>query len=99
AERSRPFAGLEAALDQLAQGGGCRLAVCTNKLEWLSRRLLDALGLTARFVVICGADTFGVQKPDPELLRRTLDLACACVHDAIMVGDSMNDIAMAKALG
>ena len=40
--------------------GGCRLAVCTNKLEWLSLRLLDALGLSKRFAAICGADTFGV---------------------------------------
>ena len=49
-----------------------RLAVCTNKLEWLSVRLLDALGLSQRFVAICGADTFGMQKPDPEFLRRTI---------------------------
>ena len=47
-------------------------AVCTNKLEGLSRRLLDALGLTARFAAICGQDTFGVQKPDPEILRATI---------------------------
>ncbi|HEY7246309.1 MAG TPA: HAD family hydrolase [Xanthobacteraceae bacterium] len=98
ADRSRPFEGLEAALDQLSQCG-CRLAVCTNKLEWLSRRLLDALGLATRFVVICGADTFGVQKPHPELLRATLSLAGERVENAIMVGDSVNDVAMAKSLG
>ena len=45
ADHSRPFPGLDAALDELA-APGCRFAVCTNKLEWLSRRLLDALGLT-----------------------------------------------------
>src|SRR4051812_496604 len=39
ADRSRPFPGLESALETLA-GAGCRLAVCTNKLEWLSVRLL-----------------------------------------------------------
>ena len=66
ADQSRPFPGLEGALDELA-GDGCRLIVCTNKLEWLSRRLLDALGLCKRFDVVCGADTFGLQKPDPEI--------------------------------
>ena len=71
ADRSRPFPGLEAALDELG-AGGCRLAVCTNKLEWLSVRLLDALGLSKRFVAICGADTFGLQKPNPDFLRRTI---------------------------
>src|ERR1700760_1820071 len=37
ADASRPFEGLENALDELT-AGGCRLAVCTNKLEWLSQR-------------------------------------------------------------
>ena len=39
ADRSRPFPGLDAALDQLA-GHGFRFAVCTNKREGLSRLLL-----------------------------------------------------------
>jgi len=34
ADRSRPFPHLESALQRLA-GEGFRLAVCTNKLEWL----------------------------------------------------------------
>src|SRR5665213_403742 len=70
ADASRPFDGLEKALDEL-QAQGYRLAVCTNKLEWLSKRLLDKLGLSARFAAICGADTFGVSKPDPAILRET----------------------------
>ena len=44
---------------------GYRLAVCTNKLEWLSVRLLDTLNLTRHFAAICGQDTFGMQKPEP----------------------------------
>src|SRR4029079_12476356 len=70
ADASRPFTGLEAALDELA-GYGFRFAVCTNKLEWLSRRLLDTLGLSARFDAICGPDSFGVTKPGPASLLRT----------------------------
>src|SRR5262245_7813420 len=68
---SRPFEGLEAALDELA-AQGCRFAVCTNKLEWLSKLLLDQLGLSGRFSAICGADTFGVAKPDPIILQQTV---------------------------
>jgi phosphoglycolate phosphatase len=45
AEQSRPFEGLDKALDQL-HASGYQFAVCTNKLEWLSKRLLDALGLS-----------------------------------------------------
>ena len=43
ADCSRPFPGVEAALDEIAAHGST-LIVCTNKLEWLSIRLLDALG-------------------------------------------------------
>jgi phosphoglycolate phosphatase len=97
ADRSRPFPGVEAALDQLADKG-CRFAVCTNKLEWLSVRLLDALGLSPRFAAVCGADTFGVQKPDPEILRGTIARALGQTDAAVMVGDSMTDIATARAV-
>ena len=71
ADASRPFEGLEAALDDLG-AQGYRFAVCTNKLEWLSKRLLDELGLSPRFSAICGADTFGVAKPDPVILQQTV---------------------------
>jgi phosphoglycolate phosphatase len=98
ADRSRPFPGLEAALDVLA-GRGSRFAVCTNKLAWLSVRLLDRLGLSARFVTICGQDTFGVQKPDPDMLRQTIHAAGGEVADAVMVGDSATDIDTARAAG
>jgi phosphoglycolate phosphatase len=98
ADRSRPFPGVEAALDTLARGG-CRLAVCTNKLEWLSRRLLSALGLTDRFAAICGADTFGVQKPDAAILHGTIARAGGSSDLAVMVGDAITDIAVARAAG
>jgi len=74
ADRSRPFPGLLDALDDLAERG-CRFAVCTNKLEGLSLRLLDELKLSGRFLAVCGQDTFGVQKPDPEILHRTVTAA------------------------
>jgi phosphoglycolate phosphatase len=96
ADNSRPFAGVEAALDDLA-ARGCRLAVCTNKLEWLSLRLLDTLGLTRRFAAICGSDTFGVGKPDPATLRGTIGRAGGDAGLAVMVGDSATDIATARA--
>jgi phosphoglycolate phosphatase len=98
ADRSQPFPGLAAALDELT-ASGCRFAVCTNKLEGLSVRLLDALGLSPRFAAICGADTFGMQKPDPELLRRTIARAGGRTDAAVMVGDSISDIATARAAG
>jgi phosphoglycolate phosphatase len=49
--------------------------------------------------VICGQDTFGIQKPDPEILRRTIGAAGGDVRHAVMVGDSETDIATARAAG
>jgi phosphoglycolate phosphatase len=98
ADRSRPFPALDAALDTLA-AQGARFAVCTNKLEALSTQLLEALGLARRFVAICGQDTFGIQKPDPEILRRTIRRAGGSLEAAVMVGDSANDIDTARAAG
>jgi phosphoglycolate phosphatase len=96
ADRSRPFPGLEPALDEMARAGH-RLAVCTNKLEWLSRRLLDAMQLSGRFAAICGQDTFAVQKPDPRIFRSTVLQAGGEPYRAIMVGDSITDIRTARA--
>ena len=98
ADASRPFEGLEAALDDLG-AQGYRFAVCTNKLEWLSKRLLDELGLSPRFSAICGADTFGVAKPDPVILQQTVARAGGHIASTIMVGDAGPDVGVARRAG
>lgn len=98
ADASRPFEGLDNALDDLSTRG-YRFAVCTNKLEWLSKRLLDQLGMSSRFAAICGADTFGVSKPDPAILQQTIVRAGGQLSTAIMVGDAGPDIGVARRAG
>jgi phosphoglycolate phosphatase len=98
ADVSRPFEGLEDALDDLS-ARGYRFAVCTNKLEWLSKLLLDQLGLSSRFSAICGADTFGVSKPDPAIMRQTIARAGGELSSSIMVGDAGPDIGVARRAG
>ena len=98
ADASRPFEGLETALDDLERQG-FRFAVCTNKLEWLSKLLLEKLDLSRRFAAICGADTFGVAKPDPVILQQTLARAGGHLAGAIMVGDAGPDIGVARRAG
>jgi phosphoglycolate phosphatase len=98
ADESRPFEGLERALDDLS-AQGCRFAVCTNKLEWLSKLLLDQLKLSSRFSAICGADTFGVSKPDPAILQQTVARAGGHLASTIMVGDAGLDIGVARRAG
>ena len=98
ADRSRPFPGLQAALERLA-ARGCPLAICTNKVEALSLQLLAALDLAKHFAAICGPDTLGTQKPDPEMLRQTIVRAGGRPDCAVMVGDSATDIDTARAAG
>jgi phosphoglycolate phosphatase len=98
ADESRPFEGLDAALDDL-ESRGYRFAVCTNKLEWLSKLLLDRLDMSRRFAAICGADTFGVSKPDPAILHQTIARAGGQSSTSIMVGDSGSDIGAARRAG
>lgn len=97
ADLSRPYPGLLDAMDRLA-GDGWRFAVCTNKAEHLSRKLLAALDLAPRFAFVAGADTFDVRKPDPGHIRQTVEAAGGDVVRAVMVGDSINDIAAARAV-
>ncbi len=98
ADRSRAFPGAIDALNAL-DAEGYRFAVCTNKLESLSVLLLKELGIAHRFAAICGQDTFGMQKPDPEILRRTIAAAGGKLQCALMIGDSSTDIRTARATG
>ena len=61
--------------------------------------LLKELDLADRFAAICGQDTFGMQKPDPEVLRRTVAAAGGSLPPPIMIGNSATDISTAHAAG
>ncbi|MET3854996.1 HAD family hydrolase [Rhizobium sp. OAE497] len=92
---TKPYPGLITAMDNL-KANGFTLAVCTNKLESLACTLIDALGLTHYFAAITGGDTFPVRKPDARHLLGTIEKAGGTPERSIMVGDSFNDIAVAK---
>jgi phosphoglycolate phosphatase len=93
---SHLFAGLQRSLDVL-QARGAKLAVCTNKQEALSRKLLDALGVMPRFSALAGRDTFAVCKPHPDHLLGVIRMAGGAPDRAVMIGDSDVDIATARA--
>ncbi|GJD36813.1 HAD-IA family hydrolase [Methylobacterium aerolatum] len=98
ADTSHLFDGVVPALDAL-EAAGFRLAVCTNKFEGQSVKLLTTLGVADRFAVICGRDTFPHFKPDPRHLTDTIARAGGDPGRAVMVGDSRTDIDTAKAAG
>lgn len=97
-QESRPFEGMEAALDHLS-AAGATLCVCTNKREGLSRALLEGLGLTDRFAAIVGSDSVPAAKPDPGHLIATIRAAGGDLGHCIYVGDSETDLKTARAAG
>lgn len=90
------FPGVVEALDVLEGEGYC-FAVCTNKMVGHSVRLLEELELAQRFEAICGRDSFPWFKPDPRHLTMTIEQAAGDKSRAIMIGDSLTDIATARA--
>tara|TARA_R110000782_G_scaffold258088_1_gene347660 strand:- start:805 stop:1506 length:702 start_codon:yes stop_codon:yes gene_type:complete len=96
---TRPFPGAVAALTAL-RDAGCTLAVCTNKPAGATAEILGALDLAPFFAAVAGGDTVpGARKPDPRHLMHVLDQLGVAPGDAVMVGDSHNDVNVAKAAG
>jgi phosphoglycolate phosphatase len=96
--RTRLYPGVATALDRL-ESAGFILAVCTNKFEEHSVKLLRELGIGHRFVANCGRDTFAYFKPDPRHLLLTIERAGGNPAQAVMVGDSRTDIVTARNAG
>lgn len=98
AEESRPFPGVETALDRLA-AAGAQACVCTNKPTDLALLLLDQLGLTGRFAAIIGPDRSPAPKPDPRHFLTAIAAAGGDPKRSLMVGDSAADVDAAHAAG
>jgi phosphoglycolate phosphatase len=98
AVHSRPFAGTEAMLEDLA-ARGVRIAVVTNKPESLALQVLDELELSRHFAAILGGDTLGPghAKPAPDLILEMI--ARLGGGRAAYVGDTTYDVMAARAAG
>lgn len=96
--RTRPFPGATEGISHL-RAHGLPLACVTNKAERFARPLLDAHFGTDSFDLVLGGDTLPRKKPDP------MPLAHCCVtfgitpDQLLVVGDSANDVAAARAAG
>jgi phosphoglycolate phosphatase len=94
ADTSVPFAGVEETLADL-QAKGERMAVLTNKPHDMAVLLLDKLNLSRFFPVIYGAGRMSYVKPDARIFHDVVrDLGG---EPGIMVGDSITDVATARA--
>jgi phosphoglycolate phosphatase len=95
---TRPYPGVRETLVALKEAG-FRCAICTNKPQRSTEMVLDALDLTHHFGAVLGADAVRHRKPHPDHLEAALNAIGATPHQAVMIGDSINDVMPARALG
>lgn len=76
---------------------GLQLAIATGKSRRGLDRVLDETGLRPSFVTSRGADE-ARSKPDPLMLEQILAELGLSPRQAVMIGDSVHDMAMAKAI-
>jgi phosphoglycolate phosphatase len=95
---TRPYPGVPETLTALGEAG-YRCAVCTNKPQRATDIILESLGLAHHFGAILGADAVKHRKPHPDHLAAALAAIDAMPSQAIMIGDSANDVLPARALG
>lgn len=98
ADHSQTYPGTVETLEKLGERGA-GLAVVTNKLEALSRQVLDALDLTQHFKAIVCGDTLPVSKPDPAPALHACQILGIEVANSLFVGDSNTDVECARAAG
>jgi phosphoglycolate phosphatase len=92
------YPGASECLQQLF-GLGLRIAVVTNKQKHLAAALLQRLGLKDWIEVLIGGDSCARRKPDPQPLQVACEAMSVQPGQALMVGDSVNDVLAARAAG
>ena len=98
AGRSTVFPGGRELLSEL-HGAGVRLAICTNKPEPVTQRVLDEMDLARWFGAVIGETPALPRKPDPAMLLAAIERLGVGIGDTVMVGDSAADVGTARAAG
>ena len=95
---TRPFPGVRETLMALRRHG-YRTAICTNKLQRATVRVLRGLKLDDLFDGIAGGDKYAIRKPDAGHLLELIRELGGDAERAAMIGDSENDAAAGHAAG
>jgi phosphoglycolate phosphatase len=95
---SKVLADVEATLAELDRLG-VRMAVCTNKPTFFSKKILDFLELSRYFRAIVGPDLAGARKPDAKHLLVTLASVDCDRERTLFVGDMPVDVRAARNSG
>jgi phosphoglycolate phosphatase len=82
-----------------SRNGDMKMAVLSNKPVNPSRAIVEALGLADFFFQTYGGNSFPTKKPDPQGARELLKEAGVNPAEAVMIGDSANDVLTALNCG
>lgn len=98
AMRTVPYVGVDDGLWRL-RSAGFELALVTNKPMRFVPKLLGLFGWEDLFSVVFGGDSLPVKKPDPLPLLMVCERLGVNVCDAVMIGDSKNDVLAGRSAG
>ncbi|MGB5541374.1 MAG: phosphoglycolate phosphatase [Gammaproteobacteria bacterium] len=96
--RSCLYPGVREGID-LLKSAGYQLGCVTNKAAQFTEPLLKDLGVFDDFAIVISGDTLAKKKPDPEPLLHAAAFFGCQPGDALMIGDSVSDVAAARAAG
>lgn len=87
---SKIYGGLNSFLKNLKKQG-YKLAVCSNKLEVLTKIVLKKTKLLKYFDFVAGGDTFAHRKPHPSVLNNIIKNFKINKNNVLFIGDSEHD--------
>ncbi|MGE5793986.1 MAG: phosphoglycolate phosphatase [Bacteroidota bacterium] len=96
--RARPYPGVVDGLVRM-RGLGLALGCVTNKASRFTQELLDRQGLARFMACVVSGDTLARKKPDPLPVVHACALLGAHPGEAVLIGDSLNDVLAARAAG
>jgi phosphoglycolate phosphatase len=96
--RSMLYPGAREGIDQL-KADGYKLGCVTNKAARFTEPLLKDLGVFEDFSIVISGDTLAKKKPDPAPLLHGAEFFGCRPADALLIGDSVSDVAAARAAG
>jgi phosphoglycolate phosphatase len=101
-DHTRVYAGIVEALVSIRQsqnGHPRKMAVLSNKPVNPSRAIVQALGLDEHFAQVYGGNSFTTKKPDPLGAKTILEENGCRAREAVIVGDSSNDVLTGRNAG